>query len=335
MNSPKIRSLLSEAGQGGGSLSQRLKSKYDEIYGSPDVWLYPKSHGVHSVIVSCVREELKSARVLDVGCGAGRLALMSAVFAESVHGFDFSERAIEMARANALCAGIANVTFSVDEVDSFCNKEQRAFDTVYLVGVLEHVPDPVHVLRQLAGRLRSGGLLVVSCPNFLNLRGASYMTLLTLLSLPMSLADLRQVWAWDVDEWGALVGLRRERTVGAIYDFGWGHKAARDMIKRVPAAATDAGLDLGEAATRYAEWQDAQRVVFVSLLQRLEAVGLLKRIERTVEFRLENRARVPDDLWTKMTAYIHEDIESDPYYSDVDPVCCLGGEAIYFLRRAG
>lgn len=326
MSQPKISSLLSVGDQ------RNILAKYDEIYRSADVWLYRKSHGVHSVIYELIKDELPGRRMLDVGCGAGRLAIMAAHRAAETVGFDFSETAIAIARLNALSAGRV-VKFEVADIETFCQRADRTYDVITLVGVLEHVPDPPGTLRDLYRLLTPGGLLVVSCPNFLNPRGFSYMTVLTLLHLPMSLADLRQVDYMDIEQWCAETGFVLERVVGAIYRFGWDQKAAEDMIKRMPLAIRDAKLDLSFDYEAYNTWQRKIVRPNEQFLAWLEAQGALKRIQRGVEFVLQRPEGVDDALWERMSQYMAEDIVTDPFYSDVMPIAAMGGEGIYLLRK--
>lgn len=326
MNTGKINSLLAD-GQHGDILA-----KYEEIYRSADVWLYKKSHGVHSVIYSLIKDELPGRSLLDVGCGAGRLAIMGAHVAAEAVGFDFSETAVAIAELNARSAGRA-VRFKVADIDGFCAQADRTYDVVTLVGVLEHVPDPLATLRDLHRLLSPGGLLVVSCPNFINPRGFSYMTVFTLLHLPMSLADLRQIDVMDMEAWCAATGFALEAVVGAIYRFGWDQKAAEDMIKRMPLAIRDAKLDLAVDYEAFNAWQRKMVRPNQQLLAWLEAQGALKRIQRGVEFQLQRPEGVDDALWEQMRQYMAEDIESDPFYSDVAPFSAMGGEGIYLLRK--
>ncbi len=54
--------------------------------------------------------------VLDLGCGAGTLALLLAAHAERVLGTDINPRAVEIARFNAALNGIANVEFRAGDL---------------------------------------------------------------------------------------------------------------------------------------------------------------------------------------------------------------------------
>ena len=324
--SAKIRSALV-----GGDTAAGLREKYEEIYRSSGTWLYSKSQGVHTAIAHLLGSAVDGARVLDVGCGAGRLALMLSRRADQVDGFDFSPTAVEIARLNTACTNTHNVSITESDLGEYA--PDGRYDVITLVGTLEHLPDPVQALRKLHSWLRTGGLLVVSCPAFLNFRGNVYMTLLTLLDLPMSLADLRQVYPWDIRKWAASSGFELARSAGALYRFGWDQKAGEDLIKRVPAALRDKGAELGQLDIgRFGGWLMAQAEASQSYLESLHQRGILRTLERYVRLELDRRGDIPDPLWNNMERYINEDLASDPYWCTEEPFSHQGGEGIYLLR---
>jgi 2-polyprenyl-3-methyl-5-hydroxy-6-metoxy-1,4-benzoquinol methylase len=102
-----------------------------------------------------------SARVLDVGSGAGDVAFVAATIVGSggeVVGVDRVANALTIARARAADKAVTNVTFeSGDPAEMVFD---RPFDAVVGRYVLQFQKDPAAMLRKLAAHLRPGGLLV-------------------------------------------------------------------------------------------------------------------------------------------------------------------------------
>jgi 2-polyprenyl-3-methyl-5-hydroxy-6-metoxy-1,4-benzoquinol methylase len=101
-----------------------------------------------------VRRLLKpGARVLDYGCGIGRILARIAPLVGEAVGVDISE-----AHARLATAGNVRLKHAKDlETDP----AGEPFDLILLIGVLPHIGDPFPVLHDLAGRLAPGGSLVV------------------------------------------------------------------------------------------------------------------------------------------------------------------------------
>ena len=74
---------------------------------------------------------VRGKRVLDLGCGDGRLALGVAPFAKSVHGLDPDDEGIAAATKRALDTGARNVSFAVGAAQHL-PYEDGAFDVVIL-----------------------------------------------------------------------------------------------------------------------------------------------------------------------------------------------------------
>ena len=99
-------------------------------------------------------------KVLDVGSGAGDVALLLADLVGPrgyVVGVEMNPVILETARARVDAAGWANVTFLDGDVTSIGLDDD--FDAVVGRWILMYLPDPVAVLRGLAGRVRPGGIV--------------------------------------------------------------------------------------------------------------------------------------------------------------------------------
>lgn len=99
-------------------------------------------------------------RVLDVGCGPGSITLDLAqrVAPGEVVGVDASAEVVEAARAAAREAGDELTTFEVTDAMALPWADD-SFDVVHAHQVLQHVADPVGLLREMARVTRPGGLV--------------------------------------------------------------------------------------------------------------------------------------------------------------------------------
>ena len=73
---------------------------------------------------------LQGQRVLDIGCGDGRLSLLMADVAQSVIGIDPYAEAVAEARRRAGSASAAAVSFLLGDVNTVSEPWANAFDVV-------------------------------------------------------------------------------------------------------------------------------------------------------------------------------------------------------------
>jgi SAM-dependent methyltransferase len=104
----------------------------------------------------------RGTRVLDVGCGAGDVALLAGQLtgqAGVVVGIDRNAEVLALARERAKELGYQHVTFTLASLDSFA--PTKLFDLVIGRYVLVHQPDPVAFLRTTVRFIRPGGVLAL------------------------------------------------------------------------------------------------------------------------------------------------------------------------------
>jgi SAM-dependent methyltransferase len=100
-------------------------------------------------------------RWLDVACGPGLVARAMAPKVASVVGVDVTPAMVELARAEAAAAGLANVEFRLGDVGRL-DLPDDAFDGAICRFAFHHIPVPGRVLAEMARVVRPGGWVVVS-----------------------------------------------------------------------------------------------------------------------------------------------------------------------------
>lgn len=129
------------------------KSKYDI-----ELDLANRQGTSHAFLVEMVGS---NKRVLDVGCDTGYLGEALAAFGNETSGFEVNAATAEEARRKLVRVEVGDLETS-DLVDLF---GRGSFDIVVFGDVLEHLRDPLPVLRQARPLLAPGGSVLVSTPN--------------------------------------------------------------------------------------------------------------------------------------------------------------------------
>ncbi len=121
-------------------------------------------HAVRSVVRSFSRDRRDSLNALDLGGGCG--GWLAYLLGREPHLFsqvalaDSSLRALEYAR------GVVGANVKRYQIDVLRLPWTAQWDAVFLLDVLEHIPQDVDVLMQIHKALRPGGYLFVTTPAF-------------------------------------------------------------------------------------------------------------------------------------------------------------------------
>ncbi len=134
-----------------------------------DLLAWYSRSGDHAVRYRFARAFARNGSVVDVGCGHGfgALALEGAV--GRYVGLDVDREAVEWAQRR-IGPGRPWAEFhTLDDPGDL--RAWRGFDVALAFEVVEHVTDPVGLLRDLVGLVRTGGRCLLSTPNGENSHG--------------------------------------------------------------------------------------------------------------------------------------------------------------------
>ena len=95
--------------------------------------------------------------LLDVGCGNGKFLGLMRELGWQVEGTEIDPKAVEIARNNKLQVGAGELAEQRYPVNSF--------DVITLNSVIEHVQDPLNLLKESCRILKDGGVLMILTPN--------------------------------------------------------------------------------------------------------------------------------------------------------------------------
>lgn len=161
----KVLRILGRAPSGGdGPAAERPAGYYDQMYsGNEEKYTTPyylcKYYFLWTVIADRVRRA-QAQRVLDIGCGPGRLAtLLLEQGVGHYTGVDFSPVAVEMARRNV---PDQRAEFLVGDARDASIYQSHDYDFLICTEVLEHVEADLEIVSAFI----SGRRCLCSVPNF-------------------------------------------------------------------------------------------------------------------------------------------------------------------------
>jgi 2-polyprenyl-3-methyl-5-hydroxy-6-metoxy-1,4-benzoquinol methylase len=129
------------------SFYKELSRSWGQYY-QTDRWEYAQARAAFG----------KSDSVLEIGCGRG-------YFLRSIEGLVGRAQGIELNR-DAIAKKVTNFPVEATSLDSYHTNDGSGFDAVCAFQVLEHIAAPKEFIQAALDRLRPGGILVLSTPNF-------------------------------------------------------------------------------------------------------------------------------------------------------------------------
>lgn len=207
---------------------------------SPEAYRQFQAHQGRRVLAALEAKgvEVSGKRALDLGCGLGGYTLALAECGAQVVPVDMVAAPLKALPPNfdPVCADACHLPFAND-----------AFDFVFCASLIEHVPEPEVLLRQIRRVLAPGALCYLSFPPFYNPRGGHQFAPYHLLGERIA------VWAYKRTRAKHLAAWQKDyvaegRGYGDAYQ-GFGlHRMTLASAKR---AIAGAGLEIAHLGMRY------------------------------------------------------------------------------------
>jgi 2-polyprenyl-6-hydroxyphenyl methylase/3-demethylubiquinone-9 3-methyltransferase len=163
---------------------------------------------------------LRGKRVLDIGCGGGLLSEAMALTGAQVTGIDLAPATVEVAQLHALSSNL-QINYVRQSAEEHAALITEPYDVVVCMEMLEHVPEPLSVLRAIRSLLRPQGHAFVSTLNrnakafLLAIVGAEYV--LNLLAKGTHTYE-RFIKPAELARWARSANLNVEDIAGLHYD---------------------------------------------------------------------------------------------------------------------
>jgi len=126
---------------------------------SPEAWTASGERDFHALVCEEMREKGAGVRVLEYGCGTGRLTQVAARYFGLVRGVDISDTAISNARSRL--SSFTNVSLSTCDGTTLSGEASASYDLIFSYAVLNHLNSTVlaSVLGEMVRVLEVGGRL--------------------------------------------------------------------------------------------------------------------------------------------------------------------------------
>lgn len=123
-------------------------------------------HAINPLRLNWIKKhvDLNGKTVVDIGCGGGILAESLAQSGANTTGIDLSDKALKVADLHGLESGVS-VKYQLISAEELAENAPKSFDVVTCMEMLEHVPDPLSVVKACSKLAKPGGVLFFSTLN--------------------------------------------------------------------------------------------------------------------------------------------------------------------------
>lgn len=134
----------------------------DYRWNSPDTGLR-RLWEINNQRLAAIKKICKPGKLIDIGCGQGFFLKHMKDDGFSPTGIDLSGRAVKFCRQNL------GLTANQQNINNGFNSDEK-YDTVTMWHILEHLSDPVGILKNSRNLLNKDGVLIIEVPNIISLK---------------------------------------------------------------------------------------------------------------------------------------------------------------------
>ena len=251
--------------------NKSLKNFYDSVYIKNE-----KKHYSNLLIMDDPLEmdneilnvmNFKKKKILEIGCGTGNFAFKVAKLGGKILAVDYSDEAIKIAQKNYTHKNLEYK--QLDVTKNFLGN----YDTIVMVGTLEHMDNPLQVLKVCKKHLNKNGKIIVTVPNWLNPRGYILLSLYFLFNAPITLADIHYLSPVDFTKWSEKLNMKLHwKTLNRSW--GYGDVMIKDLKRRLPKVFSDLGMKKDQNVQELIKWLKQNTLSFNNELPHSGAMGL-------------------------------------------------------------
>jgi 2-polyprenyl-6-hydroxyphenyl methylase/3-demethylubiquinone-9 3-methyltransferase len=148
------------------SLPNKLASEVEQFSEHASRWWDPAGplktlHDINPLRMGFIESQLSlhHKKIVDIGCGGGILSEALAKKGAIITGIDASAAVIEAAKNHAKNL---DIQYEGILIEDFAPKHLNAFDAAVCMELLEHVPSPETMVKDVASLVKPGGLVFFS-----------------------------------------------------------------------------------------------------------------------------------------------------------------------------
>lgn len=140
-------------------------SKLAEDWWNPSGAMKPL-HDLNPLRLEYIKKysDLNNKAVLDIGCGGGILTESLSQSGAVATGIDLTESLIHAAKKHAENNNL-KIDYQLISAESFSENNKEKFDVITCMEMLEHVPDPLSIIKSCATLIKPNGLIFFSTIN--------------------------------------------------------------------------------------------------------------------------------------------------------------------------